>query len=298
MEKGANESTTFIQRGDYYDEKGNYTKEGGFVPFPTGATYIPHLDERDYKATIIISTPDTESNNFRYCKRRLDSSTPGIHRRLIVQTNFNEKPYNWSRDMNIGLRVPDTDYYIIMNDDIFVEPGWLDELVKVARQDKKIGIVGGTLLYPGSRIVQHAGGGYNEELSWSENGAIPTTQKHFGEKYDALLPDLKQEDVPWVAGALILVTKECVRSIGVMDEQLVGHSDDIEYCFRAWLNGFRVVYTPSVASIHRDAVTRQISAEGVPNFVSDALLRLMDILPKAKADHVMSIVEESNRVNY
>lgn len=271
------------------------------IPFPKGKVHIPRVADRDYRVTIIITTPDVMGENFRFCKYRIDKHTPGEHRIVIVETHYNEKPYNYARDINIGLRgVKDSDYLVMLNDDVFVESGWIDTLVECARQDTKIGIVGALLFFPGKRIVQHAGGSYDREVkSWATHGQMPVSHNYSGtptkfskgEIYD-------QRDVPWNTGAILLVTKACVDKSGLMDENLVSHCDDVEYNFRAWLNGFRVVYCPDVQAVHREYVTRKHSIEGTPDYIYTATKYLLRVLSKSKADKVQDMVDKSNKRHY
>jgi len=271
------------------------------IPFPTGKVTIPTKEDRDYRATIVLTTPDIGGENFRFCKYRLDKHTPGEHRLIVVETHFNEKPYNYARDINIGLRgVQDSDYLIMLNDDIFVEQGWLDTMVECARQDPKIGIVGALLFYPGKRIIQHAGGLYDTSVeSWVKHGTMPVKHSYGGlplkySKHGVYT----QKDVPWNTGALLLVTKACIDKSGLMDEKLVAHCDDVEYNFRAWLNGFRVVYCPDVQAIHRENVTRKHGTKESPQYIFDALRHLLQVLPKKKADKVQDAVDKSNKKHY
>lgn len=283
------------------------------VASPIGKIHIPKVADRDYRATIIITTPDISGENFRFCKHRLDKNTPGEHRIVVIETHYNEKPYNYARDINIGLRgVQDSDYLVMLNDDVFVESGWLDTLVECARQDNKIGIVGALLYYPGKKIIQHAGGGYDVDVeSWAMYGQMPVSHNYGGTPVRKLAPvtyppttnydkdDIhSQKDVPWNTGALLLVTKECVDKAGLMDEELVAHCDDVEYNFRAWLSGFRVVYCPDVQAVHRENVTRKIGTKEVPDYIYNATKRLLRVLPKKKADKVQDMVDNSNKRHY
>lgn len=272
------------------------------VPFPKGKVVIPRNDKRDYTATIIITTPDTLGENFRYCKHRIDETTHGEHRIVVIESHINEKPYNFSRDINIAIRgCPDSDYYIIMNDDIFLETDdWIDEFVKCTKQDKKIGIIGALLYYPGKHMIQHAGGSYDTSVteSWMDRGWMPVKHEYAGVQ-PSLAPSIhKQRDVPWNTGALLFITKDCVKKIGLLDEKLIGHCDDVEYCYRAWLNGFRVVYYPKVEAIHREAVTRKTVLREVPHFMKEATKHLVTVLTEEDALKVENMVDASNKRHY
>ena len=271
------------------------------IPYPKGGVVIPHKEHRDYSATIVITTPDTLGENYRYCKHMIDEHTPGEHRIIIVESHFNEKPYNWARDINIGLRgAQNSDYYVILNDDVFVEEGWLDKLVECMKQDSKIGIVGVLLFYPGKKMIQHAGGAYNSnhDKSWEEIGMMPVKHDYQGAMATMAPGSLKQRDVPWCTGALLMVRGSCLKDIGLLDEKLVGHCDDVELCYRAWLKHWRVVYYPDVQAVHREAITRRQTLRDVPDFMKNATEYLCTILTEEDAKLVDVLVEKSNKRNY
>lgn len=48
----------------------------------------------------------------------------------------------------------------------------------------------------------------------------------------------------WVTGASMIIADECVRETGLLDEQLFNYASDSDYCYRARLAGYRVVYLP------------------------------------------------------
>lgn len=273
----------------------------GDSPFPKGRVHIPQTEDRDYRASIVITTPDITGENFQYCISLLRKHTPGEHRIVVVETHYNEKPYNYARDINIGLRgALDSDYYVMLNDDVFVEEAWLDKLVACARQRENIGIVGALLFFPGKKIVQHAGGSYDASVkNWANIGQMPVGHNYSNIPTRRCKREIyKEKYMTWNTGALLLITDACIETIGLMDEKLVAHCDDVEYSFRAWLNGFTVVYCPSVEAVHRENVTRKIGTKDAPDYVYKATRHLMLVLPKDKADEVQKMVDEYNEWDY
>jgi cellulose synthase/poly-beta-1,6-N-acetylglucosamine synthase-like glycosyltransferase len=136
--------------------------------------------------------------------------------------------FNLSFAVNTLFRgIPDVDYYIILMGDAYVTSNWLYPLLKTFEQDSTIGIVGPSFV------------GTN------------------GTKYNAG-PELliKQEDVVFVLGSLQVVSRECAKKIGGWSEEenLKLVFNDAEYCFRAWENGFRVVFQPESIVIHDNSL--------------------------------------------
>lgn len=48
----------------------------------------------------------------------------------------------------------------------------------------------------------------------------------------------------WVTGASLVITAQCLRTTGLLDEQFFNYASDAEYCYRARAHGFGVVYLP------------------------------------------------------
>src|SRR5437867_2727133 len=54
----------------------------------------------------------------------------------------------------------------------------------------------------------------------------------------------------------MLIAREAWQRIGLFDERLAGHHDDLDFCWRARLAGFRVLMTPLAQARHRDAARK------------------------------------------
>ena len=59
--------------------------------------------------------------------------------------------------------------------------------------------------------------------------------------------------VDFVAGSFILVKNEVFEKCGLLDEAFFMYHEEAEFCFRAWLNGFKVVINPTYNYFHKVA---------------------------------------------
>jgi GT2 family glycosyltransferase len=57
-------------------------------------------------------------------------------------------------------------------------------------------------------------------------------------------------DVEWVGGAFMLIRRETIDRIGMLDERFFFYGEDAEFCHRASKNDFRVRYDPAVSIVH------------------------------------------------
>lgn len=202
------------------------------------------------RTTIVVVTSNIMGDLFPRCMANIKKHTRREYQIIVVESHFIEDMYNLARDMNIGLRVPDSEYYVSMNDDIFVNEGWLDALIEPTLMDKKVGIVGGLYLFPDKKTIQHGGIFFNRNNNPSH--------RYYNQNID-ITPDAKKQCyLPAVTGALVLITRDCLRDVGLWDQELFSVSyNDPDYCLRAWMKGWKVFYTPNCTAIHLQGQTVQ-----------------------------------------
>ena len=74
----------------------------------------------------------------------------------------------------------------------------------------------------------------------------------------------------WVTGASFAIAAGCALEIGVMDERMVNYGSDSDYCYRARLAGFDVVYLP-IPILHKVGQSQTPSPEQMKLIKSDML---------------------------
>ncbi len=147
---------------------------------------------------------------------------------------------------NVGIRwalAQGAEYVCLLNNDAEATPDLLEQLVRVARSDQRIGVVGarnllmedpvrlwgayGKLTY-GPFIVRTVGQGAPDGAQWQG-----------------------QKDVDWVIGNGSLWSREALMEVGLLDEAFFAYHDDVDWCVRARRAGYRVVYVGSAAILHK-----------------------------------------------
>jgi GT2 family glycosyltransferase len=172
----------------------------------------------------------------------------------MLQENFpqiklmkNQENKGFSIANNQGIRAALTEgakQILLLNNDIEItNDKWLQTLNAILESDSRFGVVGCKLLYPNGRL-QHAGGVI------ALHGAY-----HRGEHDEDRCQYDKVEIVDYVTGAVLLIKSKVILEIGLLDE---GYSpiycEDSDWCVRARLYGYKVVYTPEPTLIHHCGV--------------------------------------------
>jgi GT2 family glycosyltransferase len=57
-------------------------------------------------------------------------------------------------------------------------------------------------------------------------------------------------DVDWVSGAAMIIRRELIDDIGVLDEQFFMYCEDVDLAYRAWENNWQVMYFPDAVVMH------------------------------------------------
>ncbi len=176
-----------------------------------------------------------------------DDSVPFVHENFPqVRLILNEENLGFSRGTNAGLHQISTDVVVLLNNDVLVQPNWLEELIRPFHQDPQIGIVGCKLLYPDGTI-QHLGAELTYPLAHSHHF-------HYQETDSGQITDLQA--VPYVTGAALAVRREVLDTIGLLDESFHPfYYEEVDFCRRAKDAGFRVVVTPKAMAIHDESAT-------------------------------------------
>jgi len=169
----------------------------------------------------------------------------------------NERNLGFAAGNNQGLRVGTGDALVLLNQDTAVQAGWLKALVKAVVSDPSCGIAGGKALYPDGRI-QHAGGYVDERGCGSHYGYRQRDEGQFEQV----------QDVDYVTGATLAISREAFEVIGGLDEGFGrAYYEDVDWCYRAKGAGFRVVYTPHAVLVHKESsAAADLSHEGVYYF--------------------------------
>jgi N-acetylglucosaminyl-diphospho-decaprenol L-rhamnosyltransferase len=156
----------------------------------------------------------------------------------------------FSAGNNLGLQAIDAEAYLLLNSDTLVRPGSLDTLKKVLQERPDAGIIGPRLEWPDgtSQIscFRHRSP-LSETIASAATGPITKLLKSF----DVPLPVSDTPIEPdWLSFACVLIRRQVVDRIGLMDEGYFMYREDNDYCRRAQDAGWRILYWPQARVVH------------------------------------------------
>ena len=158
----------------------------------------------------------------------------------------NKKNVGFLRNCNQAAKRARGKYILFLNNDTFVQPGWLKKLLSLIRSSDKIGMVGSKLIYPDGRL-QEAGG-----IVWEDASAW-----NFGYGQNAEAPVYNYvKEVDYVSGAAIMIRGELWREIGGFDKRFApAYYEDTDLAFEVRKRGYKVMYHPFSIVVHYEGIS-------------------------------------------
>lgn len=161
----------------------------------------------------------------------------------LVRTHYYLYP-NQAR--NLGLAQVLTRYVVFVDNDVIVSPGWLEALVQCA-EETGAAVVGPLTCQhdPVHEEVHFAGG---ESHVWvDKTGRRRLREKMYqqGQKVTQLRPHLQRTQTELAEFHCVLVRKEILDRLGLLDEQLFNTKEHLDFCMTVRQSGNTVYFEPN-----------------------------------------------------
>ena len=209
------------------------------------------------------------SDNFE-CVVVDNASTDGSIEKLQefhpdVDVIRNSANYGFAKANNVGIRQAKGAYIVLLNSDTLVTKGWLHELIQCVERDSHVGLATPKLVRMDGRLDSTG------HIFWFR--ALDAINRGGGEE------DLGQYDsfteLVTCDFACAIIKREVLEQIGLLDEKIFFLHEDIDYCLRAHIAGWRVIYCPQGLIYHqRGGSTTKIQATGFKRRRQRYLLRI------------------------
>ena len=154
------------------------------------------------------------------------------------------------------------DYALLLNPDTEMQSDVLRKVVTFANQDKNIGVLGPKLVrLDGSLDLACRRSFPTPEISFYRlTGLSKLFPKHhrFGKYNLTYLDEDETAEVDSVVGAFMLVRKQAIETVGLLDESFFMYGEDLDWAYRVKAAGYKVIYFPEVSVLHiKRASSRQ-----------------------------------------
>ncbi len=141
----------------------------------------------------------------------------------------------------VGLKHAKGYYIVLLNNDVIVDPCWLDELLKEANKNDRGFYQPKILLLDNPTTIDTVGNAISMSGICYSNG--------FGElddgKYDGLT------EIAYASGACVLTSRKVIDEIGFLDLDYFAFGEDADWGWRGKMFGIKSYYVPSSKVYHK-----------------------------------------------
>ncbi len=217
-------------------------------------TCIPSLLAQTYSPLEIIVVDNGSHDG---ALEWLEAEHPTVRRQQIDQ------PASLAHGLNVGaaLASPES-YLLLLNPDLRLEPDAVAQMVRVAQSDSLCAVVAAKLRLSWAPAFLNGIGNQVRPFSYGTDNAIG----HL---------DLCQFDdwheLPSACFAAALITPAAWKAVGAVDEYFAMYYEDVEWCYRARLLGYKVLAAPQAVIDHAFGGVIGPAGEKIPAGASEGL---------------------------
>lgn len=217
------------------------------------ASIVAYLTDSDELAKCVASLRGDGVECITVVDNSPDTSLSAVCRRLGIDYVHSGSNVGYGAGHNIDLRRSlelDADYHLVINSDVYFEPGVIGPIVEKMESDPNIGLLSPRMVYPGGRLQ------YNVRLlptpldlilrRFLPHGLCSKRRRHY------LLADWHHNDeavLPFHQGSFLFLRVKALKKCGLFDERYFMYCEDIDFS-RRMHRLYTTLYYPKVSIVH------------------------------------------------
>ncbi len=166
----------------------------------------------------------------------------------------NSENLGFSKANNMGIRSSVADFILLLNSDTIVEGNTISDALQFMRNHRHVGALGckvllesGALDMACKRSFPTPANGIYHSLKLDKR--FPKS-KLFGEYNLTFVSEDKICSVDCIMGAFMMVSRQAIDAVGLLDEDYFMYGEDVDWCYRIKKAGFQIIYYPKVRIFH------------------------------------------------
>lgn len=187
------------------------------------------LQNSGHEARIIVADNASKDDSVELLKKEF----PTVE---IIQNASNG---GFAKGYNDALKHVKAEYYILLNSDIEVTPGWIEPVIKLMDNDPSIAACQPVIRsYHNHEQFEYAGaaGGFIDSFGYPFcRGRLFQTIENDTDQYN------NTREIFWATGACMFVRADLFHANGGFDEDFFAHMEEIDLCWRMKHQGYKIM---------------------------------------------------------
>lgn len=228
---------------------------------------IVHYNTDKETKECLESLEDLKTNqNFKYDVILLDNASkiPLKLKKKYKQTELIRSDSNlgFTGGNNLAIKYAldkhNSDYILLLNNDTIIEPNFLKNLYKSAKDNPKAGLLTPKIYFEKNfefhksdysskdkgKVIWYAGGSIDWQHLVADHRGIDEVD--YGQ-FDQVAK------VDFATGCCLLITREIIETVGLLNDKLFLYNEDVDYSLRVRKAGYDLLFCPESIIWHKNA---------------------------------------------
>lgn len=201
--------------------------------------FLPSVMATSYENVRVIVADNASSDN---------SLTFLQHHYPTVEIIELDKNYGFAGGYNEALKRVAAEYYVLLNSDVEVTPGWLEPIIALLETKKEYAVCQPKLLaYHDKHLFEYAGaaGGWLDAFGYPfARGRVFEHCEEDQGQYEEV------QEVFWASGAALVIRSAVYHEVKGFDAYFFAHQEEIDLCWRIQLRGYKIFCHPGSTVYH------------------------------------------------
>ncbi|MBU3091659.1 glycosyltransferase family 2 protein [Clostridium sp. CF011] len=211
---------------------------------------------RDCLSSVIQNTENIEYEIWVVDNQSKDGSATMVESEFpqikLIRNSING---GFSQANNLAIRqCRSSKYVLILNPDTIVPKGTLVECVDFMEKDKEIGCLGCKVVKVNGTLDKACKRGFpspwNSLCYLMKLDKLLPNNKKFGGYNATFIHEDEESEIDSLVGAFMMLRKEAIEQVGLLDETFFMYGEDIDWCYRIKQAGWKNYYHPKVRIVH------------------------------------------------
>lgn len=173
-----------------------------------------------------------------------------------------------NQGLKLALKDPGMEFCLLLNNDTFLNKIFLNLLVRTINSDKNVGIAA-----PALKHYQ------KEKLLFGMEGHLDLKKGKVWHRNLKLIKNKKPVESDFVSGCCMLIKRQVLEKVGLLDERFYLYLDDVDYCLRAKKAFYKIVLNPKAVIAHKVSASFKNPLGKIPQSFRSHLLFIRKWVP-------------------
>lgn len=182
--------------------------------------------------------------------------TPEMVKKKFPWVSLIANPDNkgFSKANNQAIKIARGKYVLILNPDTKVLADTFTTMIGYMEKNPDVGVSTCRVEFPNGNLDvdcrRHFPTPWRSFCHFSGLSKMFKGSKIFDQYNYGYQKDSVEHDVDACVGAFMLIRKDAIKKVGMFDEEFFFYGEDLDWCYRFHLEGYRIVFTPITKIIH------------------------------------------------